>query len=203
QFTMTWMTENLHRHVATHFGNDTLRLVRESDLILIHYIPEHTKYNSVQVQWYILQPGGYKTSILVFNTVLGLNIHESPLKGRVNISEQSLIIRNVEMSDAGLYSCSVTTFPSGSLEKSTNLIVRGEYVIHSSMLPLNEYMKCVFLHRRTWLNVGPSGVEPCSVLMSHPCLQVLQSKGSHTVCKKVTKCGLQSCCNSVYSTITE
>uniref|UniRef100_A0A674N516 HTH CENPB-type domain-containing protein n=1 Tax=Takifugu rubripes TaxID=31033 RepID=A0A674N516_TAKRU len=27
--TMTWMTENLHRHLASHFGKDTLRLVRE------------------------------------------------------------------------------------------------------------------------------------------------------------------------------
>uniref|UniRef100_A0A3Q3AQC2 Ig-like domain-containing protein n=1 Tax=Kryptolebias marmoratus TaxID=37003 RepID=A0A3Q3AQC2_KRYMA len=61
--------------------------------------------------------------IIVFNIQYGISIHESPLKGRVNISEQSLTITDVEKTDEGLYTCSIVSFPGGALEGTTKLTV--------------------------------------------------------------------------------
>lgn len=45
------------------------------------------------------------------------------------IQEQSLIIKDVELRDAGLYTCSITTFPSGSFQGVSELIVKGEFFL--------------------------------------------------------------------------
>ncbi|XP_017271007.1 junctional adhesion molecule-like [Kryptolebias marmoratus] len=82
---------------------------------------EETKIT--QIQWDFTQPEGNKNSIIVFNIQYGISIHESPLKGRVNISEQSLTITDVEKTDEGLYTCSIVSFPGGALEGTTKLTV--------------------------------------------------------------------------------
>uniref|UniRef100_A0A3Q3LBL5 Ig-like domain-containing protein n=1 Tax=Mastacembelus armatus TaxID=205130 RepID=A0A3Q3LBL5_9TELE len=85
-----------------------------------------------QVQWDLLQPEGKNIIIIVSSVQHGAHIHESSLKGRVGISEESLIIKSVEMRDAGSYTCRVATFPSGSFEGTTKLIVLGEaYLCYS------------------------------------------------------------------------
>ncbi|MEQ2271554.1 hypothetical protein XENORESO_005980 [Xenotaenia resolanae] len=78
-----------------------------------------------QIQWDIQSLNGNST-ILVFHRRYGMSIKESLLKERVNLTEQSLKIRDVKMIDAGLYTCSISTFPSGSLKATTKLFVLGE-----------------------------------------------------------------------------
>ncbi|CAG6014933.1 uncharacterized protein ACNS7B_019395 [Menidia menidia] len=82
--------------------------------------------NVTQVQWDLLGPGGNKTSIIVFNTQHGEHKHESPLKERVKVDRQSLTIKDVGVADAGLYKCVLTTFPSGSSQRITRLVVQEQ-----------------------------------------------------------------------------
>ncbi|XP_050931986.1 nectin-3-like protein [Lates calcarifer] len=84
--------------------------------------------NITQVQWDLLEPEGKRVTIIVSNSQFGVNIYDSPLKGRVEIKEQSLIIKDVEMADAGSYMCTFTTFPSGSFEGTTKLVVKEKTV---------------------------------------------------------------------------
>ncbi|XP_023128815.1 uncharacterized protein LOC111570341 [Amphiprion ocellaris] len=82
--------------------------------------------NITQFQWDLLQPEGEDITLAVSNSQHGVHIPESPLKGRVEIAEQSLIIKKMEMTDAGSYTCRIFTFPSGSFEGTTKLVV-GEH----------------------------------------------------------------------------
>ncbi|XP_041798001.1 nectin-1-like isoform X5 [Chelmon rostratus] len=85
-----------------------------------------------QVQWELKQLNGEKRFILVSNELLGVSTYETFLKDRLNIMGQSLIIRSVETRDAGLYTCSIATFPAGSFEGTTNFVVQD----HQQMLML-------------------------------------------------------------------
>ncbi|XP_025766956.1 nectin-4-like [Oreochromis niloticus] len=87
--------------------------------------PTHT--NIAHVQWFLLEEGGTgkkKVALIAFNSVFGVNIFESPLKERVAFNEHSLIIKDVKMKDAGSYTCEITTFPSGTFEGTTKLVVQ-------------------------------------------------------------------------------
>lgn len=84
-----------------------------------------------QVQWELKPPEGEKIILIVFNLNFGTSVHNTSLKGRVELKEQSLIIRDVEMSDAGPYTCSIATFPSGSFEGTTNLVVQEQMQLSS------------------------------------------------------------------------
>lgn len=89
--------------------------------------PTHT--NVTQVQWALQdEEGTGKVTLIVFNTMFGVNISESPLKERVAFDKHSLIIKALEMKDAGSYICSISTFPSGTFEGTTKLVVRGKTV---------------------------------------------------------------------------
>ncbi|XP_023820467.1 uncharacterized protein LOC105355966 isoform X2 [Oryzias latipes] len=61
---------------------------------------------------------------MVFNKQYGKSVHESHLKGRVDMDGQSLQIKNVAFSDAGSYICIINTFPSGKFESTTKLDVQ-------------------------------------------------------------------------------
>uniref|UniRef100_A0A3P9K0E2 Ig-like domain-containing protein n=1 Tax=Oryzias latipes TaxID=8090 RepID=A0A3P9K0E2_ORYLA len=84
--------------------------------------------NVTQSQWDFLSPDGNKTLIMVFNKQHGKGVHESHLKGRVDIDDQSLQINNVELSDAGSYICTINTFPLGSFHDTTQLHVQDDFV---------------------------------------------------------------------------
>lgn len=90
-----------------------------------------TYTNVTQVQWALQDEEGTgkkKITLIVFNTMFGVNISESPLKERVAFDKHSLIIKALEMKDAGSYICSISTFPSGTFEGTTKLVVRGKTV---------------------------------------------------------------------------
>ncbi|XP_044064763.1 nectin-1-like isoform X3 [Siniperca chuatsi] len=95
------------------------------------FIPGPKEANITQVQWELKPPEGEKFIILVFNVLHGVNTKDTFLKERVEIAEQSLIIRDVEMRDAGLYTCSIAAFPSGSFAGSTNLVVQDAVIIRA------------------------------------------------------------------------
>uniref|UniRef100_A0A3Q3C7P9 Ig-like domain-containing protein n=2 Tax=Haplochromini TaxID=319058 RepID=A0A3Q3C7P9_HAPBU len=89
--------------------------------------PENT--NITQVQWTLLQPEQEGVPLIVYNSQLGLNIPNSPLSQRVKLAGQSLIIKAVEMEDAGLYTCSISAFPSGKFERITKLVVEVQTIL--------------------------------------------------------------------------
>ena len=90
------------------------------------YIPGPEDDIISQVQWELKTPEGEDILIIVSNANSGVSVQDTFLKGRVKIAEQSLIIQDVEMRDAGSYTCIVTAFPSGVFEGTTQLVVKGE-----------------------------------------------------------------------------
>uniref|UniRef100_A0A669CIQ1 Ig-like domain-containing protein n=1 Tax=Oreochromis niloticus TaxID=8128 RepID=A0A669CIQ1_ORENI len=107
--------------------------------------PTHT--NIAHVQWFLLEEGGTgkkKVALIAFNSVFGVNIFESPLKERVAFNEHSLIIKDVKMKDAGSYTCEITTFPSGTFEGTTKLVVQGKDVNCFYILSQNN-IRCYIL----------------------------------------------------------
>ncbi|XP_016123369.1 uncharacterized protein [Sinocyclocheilus grahami] len=81
------------------------------------------------MQW-TWQNESSKCEIMVFSMGHGLSLHDTFLKDRVSFSkssppiyEASIIIKDVKMSDQGVYSCDYTTFPSGSHTGQTTLTV--------------------------------------------------------------------------------
>lgn len=104
--------------VSAFIGNDVTMPCQ------LNHQPENT--NITQVQWTLLQPEQEGVPLIVYNSQLGLNIPNSPLSQRVKLAGQSLIIKAVEMEDAGLYTCSISAFPSGKFERITKLVVEGK-----------------------------------------------------------------------------
>ncbi|MED6239608.1 hypothetical protein ATANTOWER_008566 [Ataeniobius toweri] len=100
-------------------------LIGQEVVLKCPFIPGPQNSTIDQIQWDI-QSLSVNSTILVFSSIYGMSIKESPLKERVNITEQSLKIRDVKMIDAGLYTCSISTFPSGSLKATTKLFVLGK-----------------------------------------------------------------------------
>ncbi|XP_033979832.1 carcinoembryonic antigen-related cell adhesion molecule 1-like [Trematomus bernacchii] len=88
------------------------------------YIPGPEDDIISQVQWELKTPEGEDILIIVSNANSGVSVQDTFLKGRVKIAEQSLIIQDVEMRDAGSYTCIVTAFPSGVFEGTTQLVVK-------------------------------------------------------------------------------
>ncbi|XP_014866551.1 PREDICTED: T-cell immunoreceptor with Ig and ITIM domains-like [Poecilia mexicana] len=92
--------------------------VGEEVILKCQFVPGSKNFTITQLQWEF-----ESTTILVFNPEQGMNIKDSPLKERINLTEQSLKIRDVEMTDSGNYTCSVAAFPSGSHEETIKLVV--------------------------------------------------------------------------------
>ncbi|XP_051262601.1 nectin-1-like [Dicentrarchus labrax] len=97
------------------------------------FIPGAKGANITQVQWDLKPPEGERILIIAFSVTHGSIAHDTFLKERVEMAEQSLTIRDVNMKDAGLYTCSIATFPSGSFEGTTNLVV----VVQEQLLMLS------------------------------------------------------------------
>lgn len=105
--------------VTGYLGNDVTLQCR--------FIQGPQDANVSQVQWDLESLEGAKVRLIVSNVQIGaISIPESPLRERVGIADQSLIIKDVKMTDSGLYTCSITAFPSGSFQATTELVVQGE-----------------------------------------------------------------------------
>ncbi len=90
--------------------------------LLCQYIDGSTEDKIQQVQW-TWQNQSSKYQIMVFHKEHGISMFET-LKDRVSFSKSSPpIIKDVKMSDQGVYSCDFTTFPSGSYTGQTTLTV--------------------------------------------------------------------------------
>ncbi|XP_054477777.1 uncharacterized protein LOC129109685 isoform X1 [Anoplopoma fimbria] len=87
-----------------------------------------------QVQWEFEPPDGEKINIIVSSSIHGATVNESFLKGRVEIEEQSLIIRDVESSDAGSYTWTISSFPRGVFDGTINLLVQEQKPLSSGLV---------------------------------------------------------------------
>ncbi|XP_060937896.1 nectin-2-like [Limanda limanda] len=94
-----------------------------------HFIKVSAYDTVTQVQWNLLK--AKENTILVSNREHGLDIFDTPLKEKVDLTELSLIIKAVELENAGSYMCSLSTFPSGILKGTTKLIVREQLQLSS------------------------------------------------------------------------
>ncbi|XP_070691186.1 nectin-3-like protein [Pempheris klunzingeri] len=90
--------------------------------------------NIIQFQWEFKPPVGENIIIIVSNDDFGVEASDTFLKERVKTEGYSLIIRDVEMRDAGLYTCTIATYPSGSLEGTTNLVVQEQMPLSSGVV---------------------------------------------------------------------
>ena len=78
-----------------------------------HFITASAKDKVKQVQWDLLGPE--RKAIIVSNPLDGVYIFNTSLKEKVNVTEQSLIIKDLELDNTGTYICHLETFPSGSI----------------------------------------------------------------------------------------
>ncbi|XP_036428236.1 nectin-2-like [Colossoma macropomum] len=83
-----------------------------------------------QVSWSFETATGARHNIAVFNPQFGVNYSESLLKGRLSfmsdpprLENAAIQITDIKMTDQGRYNCEFTTFPSGSEQSVTNLVI--------------------------------------------------------------------------------
>ncbi|KAI3360546.1 hypothetical protein L3Q82_002421 [Scortum barcoo] len=87
-----------------------------------------------QIQWDYKPPGGEKIIIVVFHVQFGVNASDTFLKDRLETANQSLTIRDVKMRDAGSYICTIVTFPDGSFEGITKLVVQEQMPLSAGVV---------------------------------------------------------------------
>lgn len=91
----------------------------------------------VQGEWTIQTPDEERIKVVVFNvehvSTNNINIDNKYLD-KVNLKEYSLVIKNVDMADAGEYTCTLTTFPSGSFSDKTQLIVNEQMPLSAGVV---------------------------------------------------------------------
>ncbi|XP_034553863.1 uncharacterized protein LOC117822978 isoform X1 [Notolabrus celidotus] len=104
------------------------------DVNLPCHLTTKTKDNITLVEWKLEKPGDETITIVVSHGSEKTFANNTSLKDRVNISEQSLIIRDLKMEDAGSYSCILATFPSGNLKGTTKLVVREKMMLSSGVI---------------------------------------------------------------------
>lgn len=108
--------------------------LRHDVFLPCEFIPGPTNDNVTQVQWGFGEMEQNETVILVSNPQYGLKVHDTFLKDKVAMREQSLIVRDLAKRDAGLYACKISAFPSGAFVASIRLMVRGKRRLHISQL---------------------------------------------------------------------
>ncbi|XP_064884102.1 nectin-2-like isoform X1 [Oncorhynchus nerka] len=88
-----------------------------------------------QVSWIYEPKEGERLNIAVYHPKFGASFPTSPLKGRVrftteppSLSNPSIQISDVKMSDEGKYICEYATYPSGNEQGVTSLVMLGRTV---------------------------------------------------------------------------
>ncbi|XP_030640528.1 nectin-2 [Chanos chanos] len=92
--------------------------------------PNSADTRLTQVTWILEPTDGERTNIAVFHPTFGVNYPASPVAGRVTFTQSppslenpSIQIRDVKMTDEGRYICEYATYPSGTEQGVTNLIM--------------------------------------------------------------------------------
>ncbi|CDQ98360.1 unnamed protein product [Oncorhynchus mykiss] len=88
-----------------------------------------------QVSWIYEPKEGERLNIAVYHPKFGASFPTSPLKGRVrftteppSLSNPSIQISDVKMTDEGKYICEYATYPSGNEQGVTSLVMLGRAV---------------------------------------------------------------------------
>lgn len=88
--------------------------------------------STTQVSWIYEPKEGERLNIAVFHPKFGASYPTSPLKGRVrftteppSLSNPSIQISDVKMTDEGKYICEYATYPSGNEQGITSLVILG------------------------------------------------------------------------------
>ncbi|XP_069057558.1 nectin-2-like isoform X2 [Pleurodeles waltl] len=88
-----------------------------------------------QVTW-VKEVGGKKTNVAVFNPAFGTNL---PIKHisflRPSLTEPTLVISTLRMTDEGSYTCEFATYPNGNEEGTTRLSLLAEPTNKAEAMP--------------------------------------------------------------------
>ncbi|KAI7806520.1 putative poliovirus receptor-related protein 3-like [Triplophysa rosa] len=115
-----------------------------------HYILGKTEDNLIQVQW-TWQNHSHKHDpivIIINHQEYGTSVYKTSLKERVSFIERpkltpdgSIIIKDVKITDQGVYSCVYTTYPSGTKTGVTTLKVKEGMAQNPGDLQQEEVME--------------------------------------------------------------
>jgi hypothetical protein len=86
--------------------------------------------NTIQVSWVFESRKGERLNIATYHPNFGVMYPMSPLKGRVSfptpsLSNPSIQISDIRMTDEGRYICEYATYPSGKEQGITSLVILG------------------------------------------------------------------------------
>lgn len=103
-----------------------------------HFVPGPKNGNVNQVQWDLLKENTGEREEPITLVVHAVN------NGNTNINEQyqdklylkefSLVLKNVALEDAGLYTCQLATFPDGSFSGKTTLIITEQMPLSAGVV---------------------------------------------------------------------
>lgn len=108
--------------------------LQQDVLLPCQFIPGQMQDNVTQVQWGFKGSAQSESVLLVAHYQFGVKVHDTFLKDKVAIQEQSLLIRDLAERDAGVYACKISAFPSGSFEAAIRLSVEGKRRLQRSQL---------------------------------------------------------------------
>lgn len=106
---------------------------------------------SPQVSWIWEPNDGQRDNIAVFHPIYGQSFPNLSFKDRVvflhnSLENPSIRISNLQMSDAGRYTCEYATYPSGNEQGTTTLIMLGE--LKSNVWKQYNEKPCTMTERR-------------------------------------------------------
>ncbi|KAK7886849.1 hypothetical protein WMY93_026470 [Mugilogobius chulae] len=108
---------------------------QEEVLLPCQFTPDQNKEIVTLIQWDLQAPGDNTIRLVVREVNSSKTfIHES-YKNKVDLKEYSLVIKNLKVQDAGVYLCTLTTYPKGSLpETRTKLVVNGQMPLSAGVV---------------------------------------------------------------------
>ncbi|XP_072316980.1 cell adhesion molecule CEACAM2-like [Eucyclogobius newberryi] len=108
--------------------------VGQEVMLPCHLIPGQNEGIVTQAQWDLQAPGVNNTRLVVHvvNSTQ-TSIHKLYMK-KLELSEYSLVIKNLDIEDAGEYICTLITFPSGPIPGRTTLFVKTQMPLSAGVV---------------------------------------------------------------------